>query len=105
MVGGKFNLCKRKTWHFSGCSAQQQDGARWEVHVYHFPLLEAAQTVTCLPPSKDTSVGIENASTPIIQHSSNNEVAVNHFSNFHLYKNLGGDCGVEQNSSYSTQKK
>lgn len=75
------------------------------MRVYHFPLLEAAQTVTCLPPSKEISISTKNAPTPIIRHSSDNEVVTNHFSNFHLYKNLGADCGVEQNSSYGTQEK
>lgn len=90
---------------FPVCSAQWRDEARWEARVYHFPLLEAAQTVTCLPPSEDISIGTKNAPTPIIQHSSDNEVAMNHLSNFHLHKNCGADCGMEQNSSYSTREK
>lgn len=49
--------------------------------------------------------GTANAPTPLIQHSSNNEVTMNHFSSFHLYTNLSASCGVEQNSSYRTRAK
>lgn len=105
LAGGNFSSADTRPDIFPGCSAQRQDGARWEVRVCHFPLPEAARAVTCLPPSEEISIGTENASTPIIQHSSDNEVATNHFSNFPFYKNLRADCGVEQNSSYSLRKK
>lgn len=86
LAGGNFSSADTRPDIFPGCSAQRQDGARWEVRVCHFPLPEAARAVTCLPPSEDISTATENASTPIIQHSSDNEVATNHFSNFPFYK-------------------
>lgn len=46
--GGHFSSANTRPDTFPCCSTQQQDGARWEERVYHFPLLEAAQTVTCL---------------------------------------------------------
>lgn len=93
MGGRDFSSANARPDISAVCSAQRQHGARWEACVYHFPLLEAAQTVTCLPPSHNISTGTKNASTPIIWHSSDNEVATNPFSNFHLYKSLSADRG------------
>lgn len=50
-------------------------------------------------------MGTKNAPTPIIWRSSDNEVATNPFSNFHLYKNLTAEGGVEHSSSSSTEEK
>lgn len=104
-MGRNFSSANARPDISAVCSAQRQHGARWEACVYHFPLLEAAQTVTCLSPSHNISIGTKNDPTPIIWHSSDNEVATNPFSNFHLYKSLSADWGVEHSSSSSTEKK
>lgn len=103
--GRNFGSANTRPDIFAVCSAQRQHEAHWEVCVYHFPLLEAAQTVTCLPPSHNISIGSKNAPTPVIWLSSDNEVATNPFSNFHLYKSLSADWGVEHSSSSSTERK